>query len=160
MGDVVAADKTFIEVHLQNTGYLSSRECELAEDLIRAIKSFDHGALEQVKSSRALANVDPVIRDLVQTLQISGKARKKPLENVAAVASAASWTATAAVSELGSAISCLTALPSQSEQHLEGEKLQTSLQANYNEMDELMGEMGLDNSDDEEQADDDDIDLR
>ena len=157
MGDVVAADKTFIEVHLQNTGYLSSRECELAEDLIRAIKWFDHGALEQVKSSRALANVDPVIRDLVQTLQISGKARKKPLEKVA---SAASWTATAAVSELGSTISCLTALPSQSEQHLEGEKLQTSLQANYNEMDELMGEMGLDNSDDEEQADDDDIDLR
>jgi hypothetical protein len=34
LGDAVAADKTFMEVHLQDSGYLRSSECECAEGLI------------------------------------------------------------------------------------------------------------------------------
>jgi hypothetical protein len=180
MGDVVAADKTFMNAHLQNTGYLSSRECELAEELVRAIKSFDAEALEKLKSSRVLANVDPFIRELVQTLKISGKARGKvAFEKVASVAATASTAATARMTEIGSALSSsilaatnipatttttTTPLPDVYEHdNLDGEDLQKSIAANYNEMEDLMGEMGLDDSEDNEDDvvdDDDDIDLR
>lgn len=47
-----------------NRGYLKSRECELAEELIRAVKSCDAEALENLKSARVLDNVDLCIRDL------------------------------------------------------------------------------------------------
>jgi len=173
MGDVVAADKTFMDVHLQNTSYLSSRECELAEELIRAIKSFDQDSLENLKKSRVLANVDPVIRELVQSLKVSGKARSKiALEKVAAVAATASTVATARISEIGNALSSPYVatekhLPasSPSDEHvdtnLDGEALQQSIAANYDEMENLMENMGFDS--DEEIVDedsDDDIDLR
>ncbi len=46
---------------------------------------------------------------------------------------------------------------------LDGEDLQKLIAANYNEMEDLMGEMGLDDSENKEDDvddDDDDIDLR
>ena len=46
MGDAVAASKDFQQVHLQHTPYLSSRECALEEDLIRACSAMDGEALE------------------------------------------------------------------------------------------------------------------
>ena len=83
------------------------------------------------------------------------------------MAATASATATTAMTEIGSAISSLTAKATSAispasprEHHLDGEELEHSLNANYNEMDELMGEMGLVDSEDEEEADDDGIDLR
>lgn len=171
----MAAEKTFMDVHLQNTSYLSSRECELAEELIRSIKSFDQDSLEKLKKSRVLANVDPVIRELVQSLKVSGKARSKiALEKVAAVAATASTVATARISEIGNALSSPyvatenhlpAASSSPSDEHvdanLDGEALQQSIAANYDEMENLMGHMGLD-SDQEivDEDSDDDIDLR
>merc|ERR1712087_968664 len=83
MNDIVAADKTFMEVHLQRNSYLSSRECKLAEDLIRAFKSMDYDALEACKleNRHALAHLDPTLRNLVLELRIFGMPAKKRSNN-------------------------------------------------------------------------------
>ena len=83
LGDVVAADRYFVQVHLQKDSYLSSREAKLAEDLIRAIKEMDGEALEEARdpggSNRAaLANLDPSLRGLVKNLRMSGRAGRGP----------------------------------------------------------------------------------
>ena len=147
--DVVAADKTFLEVHLQKNSYLSSRECKLAEDLIRAIKCMDGVALDKAKleNRNALANLDPTVRLLVMNLRLSGGAsipKKKPIK------------ATNTLSEKKDAL-------------LDGDALEKDLQNNYSEMDKIMEDMGLDDMEDEDDGqqnnedledDDDDIDLR
>jgi len=83
MGDPVAAEQAFLSRHVQRTAYLSSRECKLAEDLFRAIKTRDGDALEEARSptgpnKTALANLPTdQLRTLVQQLRLSGVARKK-----------------------------------------------------------------------------------
>lgn len=83
MGDPVAAEQAFLSRHVQRTAYLSSRECKLAEDLFRAIKTRDGDALEEARSptgpnKTALANLPTdQLRALVQQLRLSGVARKK-----------------------------------------------------------------------------------
>lgn len=82
MGDVVAAEKYFMQVHLQRNSYLTSRECKLAEDLIRAVKEMDGEALEEARSPggsnrAALSNLDGCLRGLVMDLRMSGTAKKK-----------------------------------------------------------------------------------
>jgi hypothetical protein len=81
MGDPIAAEQTFLNRHCQQTAYLSSRECALAEDLFRAVKNRDADALEETRrpsgSHRAaLANLDPPVRELVTQIRLSGVARK------------------------------------------------------------------------------------
>merc|ERR1711982_219063 len=78
--DVMGADKTFLEVHLQKNSYLSSRECKLAEDLIRAVKSMDCNELDTAKleNRSALANLDPSVRLLVMNLRLSGGKKQVP----------------------------------------------------------------------------------
>ncbi len=83
MGDVVTADKFFLQVHLQNNNYLTSRECKLAEDLIRAVKMREVDALEDARDPSgenrgAMANLDPSVRSLVTGLRISGAVKKAP----------------------------------------------------------------------------------
>jgi hypothetical protein len=41
MGDVVQAEQTFLQEHLNNKQYLNSQECRLAEMFINAIKNHD-----------------------------------------------------------------------------------------------------------------------
>lgn len=41
MGDVVQAEQTFLQEHLNNKQYLNSQECRLAETFINAIKNHD-----------------------------------------------------------------------------------------------------------------------
>ena len=82
LGDAVAAQEMFMQRHVQKTFYLSSRECQLAEELIRAIlnqRSLE--ALDTVRSptgsnKAALANLHPSLRQLTQELRVSGVARK------------------------------------------------------------------------------------
>lgn len=97
LGDVVAADKNFLEVHLQNNNYLSSRECKLAEDLIRAIKSRDITELDNARdingeNRTAISNLDIVMRNVLAGLRVSGTAKAKPSSsmNQSNVASAGS----------------------------------------------------------------------
>jgi hypothetical protein len=48
MGDVVQAEQTFLQEHLNNKQYLNSQECRLAETFINAIKNHD---LDKVSES-------------------------------------------------------------------------------------------------------------
>lgn len=92
MGDPVAAEQQFLNRHCQDTFYLKSRECQLAEELFRAVKTRDMDALETARSvtgpnRSALANLpSDTLRATVQELRVSGVARKKaPGEAVAAL---------------------------------------------------------------------------
>lgn len=146
LGDVVASDKYFLEVHLQNNSYLSSRECKLAEDLIRAVKTRNVDDLEVARDPNgenrtALSNLGHAVRNLVATLRISGAAKSKGKTPAPVVATAA--PATRATPE--------PAPVSRGGQNLE------------NELDDLMNDMGLDSDGDDGNDDDDDeddLDLR
>lgn len=175
MGDVVAADRTFMDVHLQNTNYLSSRECKLAEDLIRAIKTYDYEALEECQKDRTASGLDRNVCNLVQTLRVAGMAKKKKKESVTEQ-QAASKKSNAPPHPVrgGAELERKPKAPIVEEEpkELEGEELAKALAANYNELDDIMNGMGLNDSDRDDTSsegkvkeedlddDDDDIDLR
>ena len=200
LGDVVAADKYFLEVHLQKDSYLSSRECKLSEDLIRAIKDMDGEALEEARdpngSNRAaLANLDPSLRGLVKNLRMSGRAGRVPCGGGSGAPPAAakkkappprpSQPTASATRPTPPAAPAADAPPTKpAVSMLEGAALQSSLDANFAELDELnIDDMGLGDDDiggfgeeppavdnalapttmpvaEPEEFDDDDIDLR
>lgn len=210
LGDVVSADKYFMEVHLQRTSYLSSRECKLAEDLTRAVKMMDGDALEEARSPTganraALANLDPGLRSLVNRIQTSGRARRDgggggggarpraaggppgrapaggrggpPPGRGGASGRGAPPAATRGPAP-GTGASAPPPPAAKKDDELHGEELQSALDANFAELDDLMGDMGLDSDDEgglgrlddedakeevvaeEEEDDDDFIDLR
>jgi len=144
LGDVVAADNYFLAVHLQNNSYLSSRECKLAEDLIRAIKMRNVDDLEVARdpsgeNRTALSNLDPTVRNAVATLRISGVAKSQTRAQKPAPAAPVPALAKPTTTPL-------EATPPSS---MGGQKLE-------NELDDLMNDMGLDSDEDDE----DDLDLR
>ena len=82
MGDPVAAERAFLDWHVQKTSYLTSRECKLAEELFRAVLSRDSDALEEARSPEgsnraALSNLNETMRVLVQQLRVSGVAKRQ-----------------------------------------------------------------------------------
>ena len=197
LGDVVAADKYFLEVHLQKDSYLSSRECKLSEDLIRAIKDMDGEALEEARDPNgsnwaALANLDPSLRGFVKNLRMSGRAGRGPGGGGSGAPSAAAKKKAPPLSRppqpkappASAAPPAPSAPTKQADSMLEGAALQSSLDANFAELDELnIDDMGLGGDDDlggfgeeppavddapaptmpaaePEEFDDDDIDLR
>ena len=81
-GDAVAAQQVFLQRHVQQTFYLTARECKLAEDLFRAVLDRDPEALEDARSpagdnKAALANLHSSLQQLVKELRVAGVARKK-----------------------------------------------------------------------------------
>ncbi|KAL7468497.1 hypothetical protein ACHAXS_008721 [Conticribra weissflogii] len=133
MGDVVAAKKEFMEVHLQKTDYLTSRECALEEDLVRACGDMDEEELEEARSKTgkhrgALANLDATVRGLVMEIRVSGRAKKEEKEKP-------------------------KSKPSPKAKELSGAELQKSLDDGFAEMDDIMGQLGL-NDDDDDDGDD------
>eukprot|EP00980_Cylindrotheca_fusiformis_P006488 scaffold1378_cov137-Cylindrotheca_fusiformis.AAC.1 len=98
MGDPIAAEENFLNRHVQESSYLTSRECKLAEELFRAavvliffrssslidvveVKTRDAEALEEVRSRKgsnraALGNLHECLRELTEMIRISGLARK------------------------------------------------------------------------------------
>jgi hypothetical protein len=81
MGDPIAAEQQFLNIHVQKTSYLSSRECKLAEELFRAVKMRDDDALEEARSTTssnraAIGNLHASLREVVSMIRISGVARK------------------------------------------------------------------------------------
>ena len=144
MGDTVAASQDYQRVHLQNTAYLTSRECALAEDLIRACTAMDLEALNEARSKSgnhrsAMAHLDPALRGLVKEIRVSGRA-KKSVESKPVAAKPTNQEATAAQP-------VKPPVP-----HLSGVELEQELEQGFAEMDDIMNEMGLND-------DDDDIDL-
>jgi len=81
MGDPVAAEKTFLDRHVQSTNYLHSRECKLGEELIRAIQNRNDEELEEARSPHgsnksSMTHLTANVRTLVQRLRVSGAARR------------------------------------------------------------------------------------
>jgi hypothetical protein len=170
MGDPVEAERVFLNRHVQRTFYLKSRECQLAEELFRAIKARDADALEEARdvtghNRAALANLpDDSIRQVVQELRLTGVARKKlPEEMQRQSTTKASSKKAAALPEeeekpLQDVLSKKTGYEKEAEAGaaLDGDALTA-------ELDEL-NFSGLDDShnddNDDELEDDDDIDLR
>lgn len=142
--DVVAADQCFTRVHLQHNVYLTSRECKLAEELIRAVKIMDCDALDEARDSNkgAIANLHPSLRNLLMQFEIMGGVRKpkpKPMPRTAAAVPNADEI--------------------RNQRMPDGEELQSSSDANFDEMENIMNDMGL-NDDDEPDDDVDEFDLR
>ena len=170
MGDTVAASKDFQNVHLQSTQYLSSRECALEEDLIRACNDMDSEALDEARGRNgphraALANLDTVLRELVGEIRVSGRVKKEKTK-----ASAAGVTSTTANTNKGAPISAVaaavskeiaTAIKPSPPPERPGKELEQDTNAAFSEMDDIMNQMGLGDDDDngDEDDDDDDIDL-
>jgi hypothetical protein len=82
MGDPVAAERAFLDWHVQKTSYLTSRECKLAEELFRAVLARDGDALDEARSPEgsnraALSNLNEEMRTIVQQLRVSGVARRQ-----------------------------------------------------------------------------------
>lgn len=81
MGDPVAAEENFLKRHVQKSSYLTSRECKLAEELFRAVKTRDDEALEEARSVKgsnrsAIGNLPPSLKEVLAMIRISGVARK------------------------------------------------------------------------------------
>ena len=162
MGDTVAAFKDFQNVHLQNTQYLPSRECALEEDLIRACNDMDSEALEDVRSRSgshraAMANLDPVLRELVGEIRVSGRVRK---EKQSATGNAGGKTKKGVSSKSGASAAVskeiAAAIKPSPPPELTGKEIEQDTDAGFAEMDDIMNQMGLGDDEDEE---DDDIDL-
>lgn len=92
MGDPVAAEQQFLNRHCQDTFYLKARECQLAEELYRAVKLRDADALDAARAvtgpnRAALANLpSDALRDTVQELRVTGVARRAAPGNAVAAA--------------------------------------------------------------------------
>lgn len=159
MGDTVAASQDFQRVHLQNTQYLSSRECALEEDLIRACNEMDEEALEEVRSKSgshrgAMANLDLIVRELVGEIRVSGRIKKKKKEKVPPPKQPGSMPSQQPVNQQQQR-------PQQSsttKKELSEKELAEDTNAGFDEMDDIMNQMGL-GDDDGEDDDDDEIDL-
>ena len=145
LGDVVAAEQSFLNVHLQNNNYLRSRECKLAEDLIRAIQSRNAQALHDARTSEnksAMANLNTPVRNLVHKLQLTGLARDAPLQ-IPQTPPTTSYTTQTKSSQSYSVPEPMKKIVT-TEKELGDDEIQASLDANFDEMDNLMNEMGLD----------------
>lgn len=92
MGDPIAAEENFLSRHVQKSTYLTSRECKLAEDLFRAVKSRDVEALEEARSLKGsnrsgIGNLPSVLRELLESIRITGIARRLNTEEISPLSS-------------------------------------------------------------------------
>ena len=154
MGDTVAASQDFQRVHLQRTSYLSSRECALGEDLIRACDAMDLDALDETRSKAglhraALANLEPVLRGLVMEIRVSGRARREK-KSAEAVTKKPIRAATAAASPVAVGASSPPISPNP---ELMSEQVLQETMASFEEMDDIMNQMGLGDEEEDEEID-------
>ena len=181
MGDAVAASREYERVHLQDTGYLSSRECALEEDLVRACVGLDSEALEVARgrggpNMTAMANLDPIVRELVGEIRVSGRAggrgggsKRKVEEKANKSKTTTTTTAAAAAPGSGKAVGAApAAAPAAGSPPPDGAELERDTDAGFEDLDDIMGQMGLLNDDDDDgdddnvgggDVDDDEIDL-
>jgi hypothetical protein len=156
IGDPVMAEKQFLDRHVQRTHYLTSRECKLAEDLYRAVLNRDADALEEARApsgsnKNAMANLHATLRDLIQSLRISGAARRRLPDTLPKQLELSKPNV---MEDDNSSI----------EEEGTSESINEDTDKLKREMEEIMIGMeeleGLGDSDDDEELDDDDIDLR
>jgi len=153
MGDVVAANQYFTSVHLQKSSYLTSRECKLAEECIRAIQQYDEEALEEALSKQgsnraAVANLDANIREVALHLRVRGtvsKTRKDSSKHDDGHKKKSSTKKKKSRPPPEKVVD--------EEDVKEVEEVQASIEETIAELDNLMGDMGLDNDGDDADAD-------
>lgn len=153
MGDPIAAEENFLSRHVQNSTYLASRECKLAEDLFRAVKARDEQSLEEARSVKGsnrsgIGNLPSVLRELLENIRITGVARRVNSEEVSATSckqkppsAEQDFDLEPSLEELG------LSKTGHDDEQFDTEELQNELDA-------------LDFGDDESDIDDEDIDLR
>jgi hypothetical protein len=163
MGDPIAAEEAFMKTHVQKNFYLNSRECKLAEELFRAVKTRDGEALDEARdikgSNRAAVNNLPeTLRELVPMIRLSGVARKGvpdtyPTNPKESKKSSSSSSKSKTEEPAGPSLSELAAKKTGYE--VEGEEVDNI------DTGDLEDELdALDFGDDESDMSDDDIDLR
>lgn len=166
MGDPVMAEKQFLDRHVQKTHYLTSRECKLAEDLYRAVLNRDPDALEEARApsgsnKNALANLHASLRGLVQNLRITGAARRRVPDAVHKPSASSKPPPPPPAVVVDNDDSSDEEKPKQDDEHDESNLDPDKMKS---EMDDIMAGMdeldGLGESDNEDDLDDDDIDLR
>lgn len=69
-GDAVKAQQTYLQEHLNVPGYLSSRECELADNLTMAFSANDLEKLDKAKRSPEMHYLDFDVQSLGKTLSL------------------------------------------------------------------------------------------
>jgi len=69
MRDVVSADQSFLE-HLGEKGYTSSKECEVAESFLQAVKTLDAEALKALQRSELMQYLDRDVQPLAAALTL------------------------------------------------------------------------------------------
>jgi len=85
MGDPIAAEVNFLNRHVQKSSYLTSRECKLAEELFRAVKTRDIDALEEARNLKGtnrsgIGNLPIFLKELLMMIRLTGMARKGDAE--------------------------------------------------------------------------------
>jgi len=69
MRDVVSADQTFLE-HLGEKGYTMSKECEVAESFLTAVKTLDADSLKALQRSELMQYLDRDVQPLAASLTL------------------------------------------------------------------------------------------
>ena len=82
LGDVVKAEQTYLQEHLNNTTYLNSKECKLADELVMAFKNFDVELLDKTLSSPDLNYIDREIQNLARKLTLKSKKKDKDVRSL------------------------------------------------------------------------------
>jgi hypothetical protein len=155
MGDPIAAEQNFLQLHCQKSHYLNSRECKLSEELFRAVKMRDIETLDEVRSpegsNRAcLANLHPAMRELVAILRVSGVAKRglPPEEGERKID----------VAKADKELKTLAQLDKMKTGY-EGEEVEGAEDLNAADLDAELDGLNF-GGDDDEEDDDDDFDLR
>jgi len=76
-GDVVGADKTYVQEWLGKSVYMRSTECVLAEELIMAFKSMDEDKLNDAVKSQRLTFIDKGVADIARAFKFTVKKKEK-----------------------------------------------------------------------------------
>jgi hypothetical protein len=69
-GDVVRADQLYMQDHLNNSQYITSRECALAEDFIMAFKNYDTERLASAQASSTMHFMDREVVEYARKLSL------------------------------------------------------------------------------------------
>lgn len=72
MKDVVTADQTYLQEHLSISVYLTSKESDIAENLITAFKTYNMELLTSTVRGESISYLDREVQYLVKKLKMSG----------------------------------------------------------------------------------------
>jgi hypothetical protein len=169
MGDVVAAEKTYMEVHLQVDSYLTTDYCKVAEGLVMGVKEFNGEKVEEMKKERIVGIIDGEVRRILTGVQTSGimegakvKKEKRVVQKEVTVAKEGEKPKAA----LGDGVTNLVDINDEVGDDLDlglDDLDLDGMEDDIKEMERMsaqLGEGGDDDEDDDDDNEDDEIDLR